>query len=262
MLFIELLIQLIASYDSKVRNYGIKKAKGKYICFNDSDDIWNKKKLESQIDTYIKIPCEIGFLFGDLSISSSNKNVKSIFTKTGFNYWLMNNSKKINNNYYILPRILFWEYLILNYVVFTPSIFIEKKTLIKYGCFNEKLTFAEDNDLWLKISKKMHIACIDTITFNYMQHNLNMTIDRMKKSEDGLNFYINYLNSNLEEISNYTRSKIKVKIIKIYILLSILSIYKKDFNNFFKYIFLSFKFNIIITLLNIPKVIINEIKNS
>ena len=37
------------------RNRGIENANGKYICFIDSDDIWEKKKLENQVDFMQKL---------------------------------------------------------------------------------------------------------------------------------------------------------------------------------------------------------------
>ena len=35
------------------RNKGIREAKGKYVCFIDSDDIWKKEKIENQLN-YMK----------------------------------------------------------------------------------------------------------------------------------------------------------------------------------------------------------------
>ena len=43
------------------RNRGIKEAKGKYIAFHDSDDIWHKDKLEKQIRVLEKTNADIVF---------------------------------------------------------------------------------------------------------------------------------------------------------------------------------------------------------
>ena len=41
----------------KSRNLAVKKATGKFITFLDTDDIWNKKKLEKQI-SFVKKQCK------------------------------------------------------------------------------------------------------------------------------------------------------------------------------------------------------------
>ena len=43
----------------RTRNLAIKKSKGKYICFLDTDDLWNKNKLAVQINLISKKKCKI-----------------------------------------------------------------------------------------------------------------------------------------------------------------------------------------------------------
>jgi glycosyltransferase involved in cell wall biosynthesis len=62
-------------YLSKLRNFGLKKATGKYIAFIDSDDIWEKDKLKTQVEILIKYP-DLGFCFCDVLIFNNNKIIK------------------------------------------------------------------------------------------------------------------------------------------------------------------------------------------
>ena len=45
----------------KARNLAITKAKGKYICFCDTDDWWLKSKLKKQVDLIEKKKCSLVF---------------------------------------------------------------------------------------------------------------------------------------------------------------------------------------------------------
>ena len=56
------------------RNLAINKAKGKYVCFLDTDDLWNKNKLSSQISLIKKKKCKIIYT----NFHVKNENTKTI----------------------------------------------------------------------------------------------------------------------------------------------------------------------------------------
>jgi len=112
---------------SIARNVAIKNATGQYIAFIDSDDSWEKEKLEKQIEI---IKGENINILGTL-INSNRKTHKS-------------NQYKIKK--YCLKEMLFSNKL------YTSSVVLKKQIIEKYNLFNENMMYSEDYNLWLKIS--------------------------------------------------------------------------------------------------------------
>lgn len=113
---------------SKSRNIGIRNSKGTYIAFIDTDDIWDKKKLETEFKLLKKNNL-------DLTYCNNTKNSELAFE--------IENSKTILNRLYNL-----WSH---------PNcscMFFKKRTFNIVGLFDEKLKGSEDHDLWFRIARK------------------------------------------------------------------------------------------------------------
>lgn len=110
---------------SLTRNRGINCAKGNYIAFLDSDDMWTREKLDLQIKYFVSFP-EMGIVGG------------------GFN--------KINNwssRDFII--ISYYKLLFKNYFL-TPTVMIKREFLDdEKFYFNNHKKYSEDQDLWLRI---------------------------------------------------------------------------------------------------------------
>jgi len=111
------------------RNLGILKAKGKYISFIDSDDIWKKDKLKNQL--LFMLDNNIEFCFTSYSIiNKKNVIIKFIKAKKNIEY----------------------KDLIKSCDIGLSTVMLKKKLLknIKFP----KIKTKEDYVLWLKLSKK------------------------------------------------------------------------------------------------------------
>jgi len=111
---------------SAARNNAVKNSTGKYLAFLDSDDEWHFSKLQIQ---YEKI---------------SELSAKFISSK-----YTINDFKNIDER--DIKKYLFNDFLISNRTS-TPCTIVEKVLFDSVGGFDEKLSYSEDYNLWLKIS--------------------------------------------------------------------------------------------------------------
>ena len=123
------------------RNLGVKKARYNIISFLDSDDHWNRKKIEKQYSTF------------------KNQNTYQIcHTKEK---WLRR-GVHLNQKLKHIPRQgdIFSHCLELCGVGMS-TVMMEKELFVQFGGFDETMRCCEDYDLWLRVSSKHEFLLID-----------------------------------------------------------------------------------------------------
>ena len=63
----------------EARNEALKKSSGEFIAFLDTDDFWEKDKLELQIPLFKDL--DVGVVYGNLYVIKEKLNTKKIFLK-------------------------------------------------------------------------------------------------------------------------------------------------------------------------------------
>lgn len=149
------------------RNFGVKKSRGKYIAFLDSDDYWKKNKIEKQI-FFLK-----------------KNNVDICYT----GYSAFYKSKIIYKP--LTPPFINYNKFLKECPICCSSVLLKKKILkkFKFQNYNNK----EDYELWLRIAKKKinFFGLNEYLTFYRVRKN-SLSSLQLSKLINAFNIYKKY----------------------------------------------------------------------
>lgn len=148
------------------RNTGMLAAKGEYIAFNDSDDLWLPGKLKAQISYMQKQP-EIGLCFTDWRVWNGLTPIEEVIKQ----------SHKDKIRVEVDPNQTGWLYIKLleDSLVHTTTAIIKAEIIKTVGVFNTDYRVGEDYDYWLRISRQYQMAKLTNIYSLYRDNPTSIT---------------------------------------------------------------------------------------
>ena len=139
---------------SVARNAALREARGEYIAFLDSDDLWLPRKLETQIASLTRHP-QRKWSYTAFAVVDGAGQPKEHPNRSAASGWIM--EKMLNDEI----------------VIALPSVVVARQSLEQVGPFDEALVMCEDDDLWVRLAAHSEIDGIDeplTVIRRHGQH--------------------------------------------------------------------------------------------
>lgn len=151
-------------------NVGIKKMNGDWFKWLSADDLLYPNAIKDLVDVTKKLEnMENCILYSNYDIINANGEVIRQFIEPDYN----------TKNFFELNTIL-----LDHYIGNATTSLIHKSAFVRFGMFDEKVGFAEDYELWLRlcILNKFRLHLVPKILAKYRIHGTQLTTRKMGES--------------------------------------------------------------------------------
>lgn len=152
---------------ARPRNLGIAAARGRYVCFFDSDDVMMPDKLMRGIALITRHP-ELGLVFTDFEIIDDRGTVQGRHLKRYSNFAKVP-KQRLGDGEYRIESLAAFEALFFGNYIGTSSVIVPAGVLQDVGLFDEAVSSGglEDRDMWLRIANRYPLGCVDFVGHQY-----------------------------------------------------------------------------------------------
>ena len=158
------------------RNNGIKEAKGRYICFLDADDLWDKEKLEKQINFMKEKDCAFSFTGYEFANAEGTPNGKKVY----------------------IPNKISYKQALKNTTIWTSTVMFDMNKLTKEDIYMPNVARGQDTATWWKVLKKIDYAYgLNEILSFYRRTNDSLSANKITALKRTWNLYRNVEHLNL-----------------------------------------------------------------
>jgi len=135
---------------SKARNAALREARGQWIAFQDSDDLWMPRKLELQMESLQRHPSRL-WSHTKYVLVDSNGNPTP---------WMVHTGGRSTPEGWIIDKVIHFETLVA-----VQSVVVSRKLLEQIGGFDEGLLGSEHIDLFHRLALASEIdAVVEPLT--------------------------------------------------------------------------------------------------